>query len=62
MSGRIVVLINGTRKRTYPVPNGVALQDAYTLNGERWVVVAVLESEDIALSEVPNPTFTGVPE
>jgi hypothetical protein len=51
---RTVVLINGARKRTYPVPNGTELQDSYTLDGERWVVVAVL-------SEVLNPTSTKVP-
>jgi hypothetical protein len=58
MSGkmeRTVVLLNGTRKRTYPLGADVELQDSYTLDGERWVVVAVLSTED-----VPNPTFTGV--
>ena len=48
---RTVVLVAGSRKRTYPVPNGIELQDSYTLDGERWVVVAVLSSQDI-----PNPT------
>jgi hypothetical protein len=52
---RTVVLLNGTRKRTYPVPNGTELQDSYTIDGERWVVVAVLTTE-----EVPNPTLTTV--
>ena len=47
---RIMVLMNGKRKRTYPVPDDVELQDSYTIHGERWVVVAVFSTED-----VPNP-------
>jgi hypothetical protein len=60
MNTRTVVLLNGTRKRTYPLGADTPLQDSYILNGERWVVVAVIESEDITLPEVPNPTYTGV--
>ena len=49
MMNRIVVLMNGKRKRKYPMPAEVELKDEYWINGERWVVVAVL-------SESPNPT------
>jgi hypothetical protein len=43
---RTVVLICGDRKRTYPLGADMPLQDAYTIAGERWVVVAVLSSTD----------------
>lgn len=52
---RTVVLINGKRKRSYPVPNDTALQDEYTLDGIRWTVVAVLTTEDVDV-----PTLIGI--
>lgn len=52
---RTVVLLNGTRKRVYPLGDDVELQDHYILGGERWVVVAVISTTD-----VPNPTSTKV--
>lgn len=50
---RTVVLISGSRKRTYPVPNGTELQDHYDMDGRRWTVTAVLSTEDVPIqSEV----------
>lgn len=53
---RTVVLISGPRKRTYPVPDGVALKDFYQIDGARWTVVAVLTSEDVEVPQVPLST------
>jgi hypothetical protein len=47
---RIVTLVCGTRTKTYPVPNGVDLQDFYILDGLRWTVTAVLTTEDVPLA------------
>ena len=44
---RTVVLVSGSRKRTYRVPNGTELQDSYLLDGIRWTVVAVLTTDQI---------------
>lgn len=48
---RIVVLVSGHRKRRYPLPPNVELQDSYLLDGLRWTVVAVLTTEDVPLTE-----------
>ena len=52
---RTVVLVSGSRKRTYPVPNGTELQDSYLLDGIRWTVVAVLSTTDEILSPTSVP-------
>jgi hypothetical protein len=49
-SSRIVVLVSGAQKRTYPVPNGTALQDEYEFDGKRWTVTAVISSEDVPVT------------
>lgn len=48
---RIVILLgpNG-RQRTYPVPDGIALQDHYELDGDRFTVVDVRPAPNGALS------------
>ena len=61
MMDRIVVLIHGARKRTYPVPSGAELQDAYTIDGERWTVVAVLTSEDVPAPHGALPLTVALP-
>jgi hypothetical protein len=58
---RTVVLINGGRKRVYPVPGGAELQDAYTIDGERWTVVAVLTSEDVPAPNGALPLAVTLP-
>jgi hypothetical protein len=47
---RIVVLVNGSRKRTYPLGADTPLQDTYILGGERWTVVACYTTELVDLN------------
>jgi hypothetical protein len=47
---RVVVLVCGDRRRTYPLAADTPLQDQYILGGERWTVVACYRTELVDLN------------
>jgi len=59
---RIVVLISGNDKRTYPLADDMELQDSYVIAGRRWTVVAVLTSEDATAPNVVGEIQARLPE
>ena len=43
--GKVLTLVSGKDRRTYPLPSDVPLRDAYEFDGRTWVVTDVYEAE-----------------